>query len=88
MATKKVKASVGRPPRTDGRNADNVPATIKGTKQGDKRKTYIVNEALAGKIDAIAYWQRDSVKDVVNEAFTDRVAKYEKKNGPVKTVKK
>lgn len=87
MATKKVKAGVGRPPSLEKDNKA-VPSVEKGTKPGEKRKTYIVGIGLADKIDAIAYWQRDSVKDVVKEAFTDRVAKYEKKNGPLKPIKK
>ena len=86
MATKKAK--VGRPGRTDGRNKASVSSLERGTKPGDKRKTYIVNAALADKIEAIAHWDRLKLKEVVSEAFTDRVAKYEKKNGPVKPVKK
>lgn len=86
MTTKKAKP-VGRPVRTD---KDNKAASSleKGTKPGWRRKAYIVNSDLAGKIDAIAYWDRVNIKDVVQEAFTDRVAKYEKKNGPVKPIKK
>ena len=83
----KQTAPVGRPPRPDKDNKA-VPSVEKGTLPGDKRKTYIVNIALADQIDAIAHWDRVSVKDVVQEAFTDKVKKYEKKNGPVKPVKK
>ena len=77
----------GRPSRTD---KDNKAATSaeKGTMPGDKRKTYIVQSDLADKIDAIAYWDRVSIKQVVQEAFSDKVNSYEKKNGPVKSVKK
>ena len=82
----KVKASpVGRPPRKDKDNTQ-VPSIEKGTKPGEKRKTYIVNAAIADKVDAIAYWDRNSIKDVVNTAFTDHVSKWEKENGPVKEV--
>lgn len=83
-----AKAKVGRPGRTDGRNTEAVSSLERGTKPGDKRKTYIVNAALADKIEAIAHWDRLTIKDVVNEAFTDRIAKYEKKNGPIKLLKK
>ncbi|HMI79420.1 MAG TPA: hypothetical protein VK484_11545 [Ferruginibacter sp.] len=86
MVTKK-KAGSGRPVRTDKDNKT-VSSVEKGTKPGEKRKAYIVNSELAGKIDAIAYWDRVNIKDVVHEAFTDRVTKYEKKNGSVKPVKK
>ena len=75
--------SPGRPSRTDKDNKAAASAE-KGTKPGDKRKTYIVQSELADKIDAIAYWDRVSIKDVVNEAFTNKVNTYEKANGPIK----
>ena len=78
--------SPGRPARTDKDNKTAVSAE-KGTKPGEKRKTYIVQADLADKIDAIAYWDRVSIKDVVNDAFTDKVKTYEKKNGSVKSSK-
>lgn len=79
MKTKK-KNPVGRPP------SGKVPksAAEKGTKPGDMRKSYLVNIEQANKIDAIAYWDRQSVKEVVGEAFDDRIKKYEKKSGTVK----
>jgi hypothetical protein len=80
---KKTKLSAGRPPRTDKDNKS-VPSGERGTLPGEKRKTYIVNTELANKIDAIAYWDRTSVKEVVKDAFTEKVKKYEKKNGTIK----
>lgn len=85
---KKSKAKalpVGRPARKDKDNTQ-VPSIEKGTKPGEKRKTYIVNSDLADKVDAIAYWDRTRVKHVVNDAFTWIVNKWEKANGPVKKV--
>lgn len=77
----------GRPKRTD---KDNTTATAaeRGTKPGDGRKTYIVNMALSEKINHIAWFERKKTKEVVNEAFTDRVAKFEKVQGPIKLAKK
>lgn len=83
---KKENLPIGRPPRTDKDNKS-APSGERGTKPGDKRKTYIVNSELADKIDAIAYWDRTTVKEVVNEAFTDKVTMYEKKNGKIKLPK-
>jgi len=80
---KKEKLPAGRPSRTDKDNRI-VPSSERGTLPGEKRKTYIVNTLLADKIDAIAFWDRTSVKEVVKDAFTDKINKYEKKNGPVK----
>lgn len=59
-----------------------------GTKDKETRATFIVNEDLLEKLKAIAYWDRVLIKDVVNTALQDIVAKYEKKNGDVKPIPK
>jgi len=59
-----------------------------GTKENETRATFIVNEDLLEKLKAIAYWDRCLIKDVVNTALQDVVAKYEKKNGDIKPVPK
>ena len=79
--------TAGRPTRTDKDNKTAASAE-KGTIPGDKRKTYIVQGELADKIEAIAHWDRVSIKQVVQEAFTDKVNSYEKQNGPIKSIKK
>jgi hypothetical protein len=66
----------------------NVPGGERGTLPGEKRKGYIVNSELANKIDAIAFWDRIKIKDVINAALTDYVNKWVKKNGTVKPVRK
>lgn len=57
--------------------------STKGTKEGETRKTYLVNMALANKIDQIAYTERKTVKDVIFEAMSSYIKAYEKKNGAV-----
>ncbi len=42
-----------------------------GCKAGYTRKTIHVNKELFEKIEAIAYWDRLDIKDVVERAFTD-----------------
>jgi hypothetical protein len=79
--------TVGRPKREDKDNA-NAPSAEKGTKPGEMRKTYLVSKQLDDKINAIAYWDRKTVKEVVNDALSNYVAGYEKKNGEVKLAKK
>ena len=59
-----------------------------GTKENETRATFIINEELLDKLKAIAYWDRVLIKDVVNTALQDTVAKYEKKNGDVKPIPK
>jgi tyrosyl-tRNA synthetase len=59
-----------------------------GTKEKETRATFIVNEELLDKLKAIAYWDRVLIKDVVNTALQETVAKYEKKNGTIKPIPK
>jgi len=59
-----------------------------GTKEKETRATFIINEDLLDKLKAIAYWDRVLIKDVVNTALQETVAKYEKKNGDIKPIPK
>lgn len=59
-----------------------------GTKELETRATFIVNEELLDKLKAIAYWDRFLIKDVINVALLDAVAKYEKNNGEIKPIPK
>ena len=57
-----------------------------GTKENETRATFIVNEELLEKLKAIAYWDRVMIKEVINNALEDAVAKYEKKAGKIKPI--
>jgi hypothetical protein len=59
-----------------------------GTKENETRATFIINEELLEKLKAIAYWDRVLIKDVINTALQDVVAKYEKKSGAIKPIPK
>lgn len=59
-----------------------------GTKENETRATFILNEELLDKLKAMAYWDRVLIKDVVNLALIDAVAKYEKKNGTINPIPK
>ncbi len=59
-----------------------------GTKENETRATFILNIDLLEKLKAIAYWDRLLIKDVVNTALQEAVAKYEKKHGEVKPAPK
>ena len=57
------KKKPGRP-----RTSTKVPkdTTEEGTKEGEKRATFIVREDLLEKVKAIAYWDRVKIKDVMD----------------------
>lgn len=59
-----------------------------GTKENETRATFIINEELLDKLKAIAYWDRVLIKDVINTALQETVAKYEKKSGTIKPIPK
>ena len=59
-----------------------------GTKENETRATFIINEELLDKLKAIAYWDRVLIKDVINTALQETVAKYEKKSGDIKPIPK
>ena len=55
---------------------------------GERRATFHINEDILDKVKAIAYWERLTIKKVVNEAFADYVAKYERKQGKIESIPK
>lgn len=46
-----------------------------GTKIGETRATFIVNEELLDAIKAIAIWDRASIKEVIHEALQEYIEK-------------
>lgn len=75
----------GRP-----RTSTKVPkdTTEEGTLPGEKRATFIVKEEQLEKLKAVAYWERVKIKDVLTSALEKYLEAYEKKNGPVKKMKR
>ncbi|MFV0180295.1 hypothetical protein OBK28_12080 [Empedobacter falsenii] len=63
-------------------------STQEGTKEGESRATFIVNDGVLEKLKAIAYWDRVLIKEVVNSALVSAIEKYEKKNGEIKPIPK
>jgi predicted transcriptional regulator len=60
----------------------------RGLKEGEERKSLILESELVSKMDAIAYWDRETIKDVYNAALREYVGKYEKKHGTIKPIPK
>ncbi len=59
-----------------------------GTKENETRATFIINEELLEKLKAIAYWDRVLIKEVINTALEETIAKREKKSGAIKPIPK
>lgn len=59
-----------------------------GTKENETRATFIVNETALEELKAIAYWDRITIKEVINTALGDYLEKYKKKNGEIDPIPK
>ncbi len=66
--------------------AETVNSIKKGLLPSEIRATFIVTDNILEKVKAIAYWERLNIKEVVQEAFQDYIAAYEKKNGVIKNI--
>lgn len=88
--TKELNSILGDQPEKPkrGRPKSNLKEITKSSQEGTKidetRATFIVNKELPEKLKAIAYWDRVLIKDIVNTALQEAIAKYEKKNGGIK----
>jgi len=68
-----------KPPVKAGRGRPKKEENEKGT-----RATLIIKNDNLEKLKAIAYWERITIKQVVNEALENYIKKYEKNKGEVK----
>ena len=59
-------------------------AAAKSTKEGEEKYIVILKTTSIEQMKDIAYWERLAIKEAYEQAIADRVAKYEKKNGPLK----
>lgn len=82
-----AKAAQG-PGRPKTRTDTPTKAAAKNTKPGEERYIIIAKVELIQKMKDLAYWDRMNIKEVYEEAINDRIAKYEKKHGPLKPVPK
>jgi hypothetical protein len=71
-------------PKIEEKKNVEVSSVQKGLKMGETRATFIVKEESLEKIKAIAYWDRQNIKDVVQTAIEDYITQYESKNGKIR----
>jgi hypothetical protein len=63
-----------------------VSSVQKGLKPGETRATFIVKEDALEKIKAIAYWDRQNIKDIVQIAIDAYIKQYENEKGAVLSI--
>ena len=84
----KVKPTANKIGRPQTQFKEITKSSQEGTKENETRATFIINEELLEKLKAIAYWERILIKDVINTALQETIAKYEKKSGAIKPIPK
>ena len=52
-----------------------------GNKPKEIRATFIVSEELHERLKAIAYFERENIKDSLDKALNDFISRYERVNG-------
>lgn len=67
---------------------EDAPVNAKDPNPRNVRATFVVDEALLVKLKAMAYWERKSLKNVVNTALAKAVTEYEKEKGEVQGIPK
>lgn len=77
-----AKAKIGRPKT---RTHNPVKASAKNTKQGEEKYIVIMKTEDVEAAKNLAYWERLTIKEVFANALADYKARYEKKNGPLKS---
>lgn len=80
------KPKVGRPKDLSKRKPEK--SSQEGTKNDETRATFIVREDLLEKVKALAYWEREQIKQTIDKALQGYVDKYENKNGDIKPIPK
>lgn len=74
---------LGRP-RTNFREIEK--SSQEGCKEAETRATFIVSEADLERIKAMAYWERITIKEIVNAALREYIKRHETKNGPIQPI--
>ncbi len=60
-------------------------ATPPAQRTGSVTTCFKVDATLLAKLKAVAYWDRRKIKDVLEFALEDYLAKYEAEHGPIDT---
>ena len=63
-----------------------ITSVQRGLKAGETRATFIVKEEALEKIKAIAYWDRQNIKDIVQVAIEAYIKQYENTKGSVQPI--
>ena len=72
-----------QPTQIEDKKIPVITSVQRGLKVGETRATFIVKEDALEKIKAIAYWDRQNIKDIVQIAIDAYIKQYENAKGVV-----
>ena len=80
--TKPEKPNKGGRPKSNFKTIEKTSQI--GTKEGEVRATFIVEEKTLAQIKALSYWERLPIKDIVKQALETEIARYIEELGEIK----
>ena len=80
--TKPEKPNKGGRPKSNFKTIEKTSQI--GTKEGEVRATFIVEEKTLAQIKALSYWERLPIKDIVKKALKTEIARYIEELGEIK----
>lgn len=80
--TKPEKPNKGGRPKSNFKTVEKTSQI--GTKEGEIRATFIVDEKILAQIKALSYWERIPIKEIIGKAIGSEIAKYLEKLGEIK----
>jgi hypothetical protein len=84
--TKPEKPNKGGRPKSNFKTVEKTSQI--GTKEGEVRATFIVDEKTLAQIKALSYWERLPIKEIVGKALESEIAKYLEELGEIKPLPK
>jgi len=84
--TKPEKPNKGGRPKSNFKTIEKTSQI--GTKEGEVRATFIVDEKTLGQIKALSYWERLPIKEIVGKALESEIARYIEELGEIKPLPK
>ena len=81
--TEEIPAIIKKRGRPQTNYRDISKSSQEGCKESETRATFIIPEADLAIIKAIAYWEREQIKDVIKAAIREYGKSYIAKKGPI-----
>jgi hypothetical protein len=82
----RIKRAIERTKKKLSAPLDKIPTSQLGLKEDETRATFIVKKEALKKLKEIAYWDRTTLKDIIEDALEEAVKKYVKLRGELRPI--